>query len=97
MRRISHRQTSAKVTDIMAMLRQTLPLLVERYQVGSLGVFGSYVHFAQRLESDLDLLVSFREPPSLLEFIELENFLSDLLGIRVEILTSQQCGCFWSL
>ena len=38
-----------------------------------------------RTESDLDLLVSFRRPPSPLQFVELENYLSDLLGIRVDL------------
>ena len=65
-------QTSAGIEDIKRVLRQTLPLLAERYQVESLGGFGFYVHFSQRPESDLDLLVSFRNPPSLLKFIELE-------------------------
>jgi len=38
-------------------------------------------------ESDLDILVEF-EPDaeiSLLEFVELENYLSDLLGVKVDL------------
>lgn len=67
------------------MLHQQLPLLVERYQVKSLGVFGSYVRQEQRPDSDLDLLVAFGEPPSLLRFIELENYLTDVLGVTVDL------------
>jgi predicted nucleotidyltransferase len=66
-------------------LRQQLPLLAERYQVESLGVFGSYVRKEQRSGSDLDLLVTFRNPPSLLRFIELENYLSDMLGVKIDL------------
>lgn len=66
-------------------LRQQLPLLGTRYQVRSLGLFGSYVRREQRQESDLDVLVEFRETPSLLKFIELENYLSDLLGVSVDL------------
>jgi predicted nucleotidyltransferase len=66
-------------------LRQKLPFLEERYQVESLGVFGSYVRGSQREDSDLDLLVTFRNLPSLLQFIELENYLTDLLGIKVDL------------
>jgi predicted nucleotidyltransferase len=66
-------------------LRQQLPLLKERYQVMSLGIFGSYVRIEQIPESDLDLLVSFQEPPGLLKFIEMENYLSDLLGVKVDL------------
>jgi uncharacterized protein len=30
-------------------------------------------------------MVTFREPPSLLKFIEMENYLSDLLGVKVDL------------
>jgi len=73
------------VDNIMARLRQCLPLLVKRYRVKSLGLFGSYVRHEQHPESDIDLLVVFDEPPSLLKFIELENYLTDLLGIKVDL------------
>jgi Predicted nucleotidyltransferases len=73
------------LNSITATLRQQLPSLAERYRVKSLGVFGSYVHRQQHAESDIDLLVVFDEPPSLLKFIELENYLTDLLGVRVDL------------
>lgn len=74
-----------ELVRVIQLLRQQLPLLEERYGVVSLGVFGSYVHHEQHPESDLDLLISFGEPPSLLKFIELENYLSDVLGIKVDL------------
>ena len=70
---------------IIEQLRQQLPALVERYRVQSLGVFGSYVRQQQHAGSDLDVLVSFEEPPSLLRFIELENELTDALGLKVDL------------
>lgn len=39
----------------------------------------------QTAASDLDLLVSFREPVSLLEFVHLENHLSGMLGVKVDL------------
>lgn len=78
-------KTRADLTTFIIILRENLPFLKERYQVDSLGVFGSFVRKDQRAESDLDLLVSFRKPPGLLQFIELENYLSDLLGIKVDL------------
>jgi predicted nucleotidyltransferase len=73
------------LTNIMVQLRQALPPLKEQYHVQSLGVFGSYVRDEQRPGSDLDLLVAFDEPPSLLRFVELENRLTDLLGVQVDL------------
>lgn len=66
-------------------LRQQFPSLTERYGVETLEVFGSYVRAEQRQDSDLDLLVTFRKTPGLLSFLALENQLSDLLGVKVDL------------
>lgn len=66
-------------------LREHLPEITRRFQVRSLGVFGSYVRHEEGPESDLDILVSFTEPPGLLTFLALENHLTDLLGIKVDL------------
>lgn len=76
---------SNNLQEIRQSLRQLLPIITERYQVKSIGVFGSFVRQEQRANSDLDLLVTFVEPPSLLRFIELENYLSDQLGVHVDL------------
>ncbi len=59
--------------------------LQERYQVRELGIFGSYVRREQTETSDVDVLVEFSETPSLLKFINLENYLSDGLGVKVDL------------
>jgi hypothetical protein len=70
---------------VLGILRQQLPMLGERYSVEKLEVFGSYVRAEQNKDSDLDLLVSFKEAPSLLTFIAIENYLSDQLGVKVDL------------
>ena len=66
-------------------LRQHLPELREKYSVSCLGIFGSYIRGEQTKDSDLDVLVQFDKKPGLLKYIELENYLSDLLGIKVDL------------
>jgi predicted nucleotidyltransferase len=66
-------------------LRRYRPELERRYKVKTLGVFGSYIRGEQQKRSDLDLLVEFHDPPSLLKFIEMEHYLSDLLGVKVDL------------
>jgi predicted nucleotidyltransferase len=66
-------------------LRRQLPSLAERYGVETLVVFGSYVRDEQKADSDLDVLVTFHEEPSLLTFIAIENHLSDALGVKVDL------------
>ena len=72
-------------TQIIQILQQELPSLAKQYHVESLGVFGSYVRNEQKADSDLDLLVTFSKTPGLLRFIELENHLSDVLNVKVDL------------
>ncbi|WKZ32819.1 MAG: nucleotidyltransferase family protein [Thermodesulfobacteriota bacterium] len=60
-------------------------VLEEQYKVKEIGVFGSFVRGEQKKKSDLDILVDFYEPISLLNFIRLENNLSKYLGINVDL------------
>ncbi len=71
--------------NMLQILHGQIPLLVERYGVETLEVFGSYVRDEQNKDSDLDILVAFREDPSLLTYIAIENQLSDLLGVKVDL------------
>jgi uncharacterized protein len=71
--------------QILATLRRLLPTLAHQYHVQSLGVFGSYVRHTQRPGSDLEVLVTFEEPPGLLTFLALEHSLTDVLGVKVDL------------
>ncbi len=78
-------KSELNLTEILHKLRGHLPLLQEKYHVDTLRVFGSYVRQEQTADSDLDILVTFSELPGLLEFITLENYLTDLLGVQVDL------------
>lgn len=80
---------SPALEQIMAILRRHWPSLATEYHVRSMGVFGSYVRHEEKPGSDIDLLISFEEAPSLLKFIELENRLSDLLGGKVDLVMKE--------
>jgi len=75
----------SKLQKFMETLRKNLPYLAEEYHVATLEIFGSYVRREQRKGSDLDILVTFSKPPSLLKFARLENYLSDNLGVKVDL------------
>jgi uncharacterized protein len=71
--------------EIKKILKQSMPEIKDRYKVKYLGVFGSYVRGEAKKSSDLDILVEFDRAPSLLEFIRMEDDLSDKLGIKVDL------------
>ena len=78
----------------LAEIRQTLrglqPEIERRYGVKRLYLFGSYVRGDAKEESDVDVLVEFRDVPDLLAFIELEERLSKALGIAVDLVPKRK-------
>jgi predicted nucleotidyltransferase len=73
------------IEQLKSKLEALKPHLIDQYKVETIGFFGSYVRGEQKKTSDLDILVSFTEAPSLFTFIELEDFLSQQLGIKVDL------------
>ena len=55
--------------------------------VAMVGVFGSTARGEAGEQSDIDLLVEFSKPKSLLKLVALERQLSTALGKKVEVLT----------
>lgn len=85
MQRNSPSHTRRSVDEIRQDLRLYLPELQARYGVTYLGIFGSFVRGEQTKTSDVDILVEFDRPGTLLDFIHLQNDLVDLLGVRVDL------------
>ena len=77
--------TEAPVEQIIQHLRNELPRLRAQYSVDQLAIFGSYARNTQQSTSDLDILVSFRVIPGLFTYIALEQHLSDVLGVPVDL------------
>jgi uncharacterized protein len=71
--------------EILSTLRKLLPYITQNYKVNSIEVFGSYVRNQQNGNSDLDVLVTFSKIPGLIKFLELKNYLSDQLGVNVDL------------
>ncbi len=61
------------------------PVLMSKFHVSHLSIFGSYARGNETTSSDLDILVSFSKNPSLFQFIDLKNYLTDSLGIEVDL------------
>jgi predicted nucleotidyltransferase len=76
---------SAALSTYRALLGQQLPALAKRYGVVELALFGSCVRGVETADSDLDVFVTFSRAPTLLQFISLEQELSDLLGVKVDL------------
>ena len=60
---------------------------LEQFGVESLRLFGSVARDEADDESDIDLLVGFKESPGFSSFMKLRIFLEDLLGAKVDLVT----------
>lgn len=75
--------------EIKTELETLKPILHEKFQVETIGVFGSYCRGEQDKKSDVDVLVTFIEPNDidLLDFIGLKRYLSRKLKMKVDLVT----------
>ncbi len=75
--------------DIKEILQKHKDKLKEQYGLKEIGIFGSYVKDEQDEQSDLDILIELEKPIGFVRFMRLENSLSELTGIRVEMVTKK--------
>jgi len=77
----------SKLREIMAILAENKPAIQRNYKVKKIGIFGSYLRGKQGKTSDIDVLVEFSEPIGLFEFMDLEEYLQNLFGIKVDLVS----------
>ncbi len=73
--------------EILRTMKKELPYLKEKFKVKNIGIFGSYVREEQTKTSDIDMLVEFDAPVGFFKFIELEDYLSERFGAKVDLVT----------
>jgi len=73
--------------DIKTILQQHRGYLRDKYGVREIGVFGSYIRGEQGEDSDVDILVEFDKPVGFFRFLDLEEYLESILGLKVDLVT----------
>ena len=67
-------------------LKRYKPFLRKKFKVKEIGIFGSYVRGEESEKSDVDILVEFYAPIGW-EVIDLKEFLEEILGKEVDLVT----------
>jgi predicted nucleotidyltransferase len=78
------KRNKRRLNGLVSQLENLIPILKAQYHVRTLEVFGSFIRGEETENSDLDLLVTFDEAPTLFRFIYLENYLSVVLNVKVD-------------
>ena len=71
-----------KIKDI---IKQNKREIEKKYKVKEIGLFGSTVRGEEKKRSDIDILVEFKEPIGLFDFMELEEYLENILEGKVDL------------
>ena len=74
--------------EVERLLRKHKTFLRERFGVRRIGVFGSCARGSRRKKSDIDILVEFDAPIGW-EFIDLKEYLEEILGTKVDLVTTR--------
>ena len=73
--------------QIRSVLSDQKEFLRNKYRVKEMSIFGSVVRREEGDISDIDILVDFSEPIGFFAFLELEEYLEQLLGRKVDLVS----------
>jgi uncharacterized protein len=62
---------------------------ISSFDVQSLALFGSLARDEASLDSDADIIVEFNGPATFDRYMDLKAFLEELLGCRIDLVTSK--------
>ncbi len=74
--------------EIITILKKEFPYLRDIFGVKRIGLFGSYSKGLQREDSDVDIIVEFEKPIGL-KFIELADYIENIMGKKISLLTPE--------
>ena len=75
--------------QVFEVLKSSLGSLKSKYQVKSLGVFGSFVRGEGTVNSDLDLLVEFKGDVTFDNYMDLKFLLEDLFKRKIDLVIKE--------
>ncbi len=84
-----NRRRSNRRTEVLEKLRTRKQIIVERFDVAGLALFGSFARDRVTKRSDVDILVRFEGPATSRSYFGLQFYIEDLLGRRVDLVTDK--------
>lgn len=75
--------------EMMKFLRESRPIVAEKYKAEVQGIFGSYARGEEKPGSDVDVLVEFKEGASLFDLVDLADFLEENFKRPVDIVSTR--------
>ena len=73
------------IEEIKSILKEHNEFFENNYSVKNFLLFGSYAKNQQTSDSDIDLLVNFKQPIDFFEFIDLQDYIEGLFNKKIDL------------
>lgn len=73
-------------SNYVRILTEKFPYYSENFSIKYIGIFGSVSRNEHNMNSDIDLLVHFIDTPSVFTLISLEDYFSQYIDLKIDIL-----------
>ena len=77
------------IDEIKKIIEDAEEVIRQRYKAEVIGIFGSFARGEEGKESDIDILVEFKEGATLFDLSGLGDFLEEKLGRKVDIVSTR--------
>ena len=75
--------------EILSILSQNLPFMQEQLDVSRIGLFGSYARNEASPDSDIDILIEFKNKSTLNNFMGVQTLLEGKLKHNIDLATNK--------
>ena len=86
---MENKEIHIDVNQIRLLILERKDEIKEKFKAEIVGIFGSYARGEEKEGSDIDVLVRFGEGASLFELVGLGDYLEDLFGISVDVVSER--------
>ncbi|MDY0387782.1 MAG: nucleotidyltransferase family protein [Methanolobus sp.] len=78
-----------QIHEIRSIIKDNGPYISKRFRAQIVGIFGSYARGEENKDSDIDILVRFKEGATLFDLVELSEHLEELLGVPIDLVSER--------
>jgi len=78
-----------ELNEIKEVLRKNKDVIAKEFKAEIVGIFGSYARGEQKKESDVDIIVRFKEGATLFDLVGLADFIEEKLGIKADVVSER--------
>ena len=86
---MENREPHMDVNQIRLLISERKAEIKREFKAEIIGIFGSYARGEEKEGSDIDVLVRFGEGASLFELVRLGDYLEDLFGVSVDLVSER--------